>query len=111
MNRLTRRPAIIPLLILIPMFIAATSNMPYGYYILLRVVTCASFAILFAVSLEFARKFNLWACGIFTVIYNPLIPIRFDKDTWQVVNLITVVLLIILITVIPWRESILVKKG
>lgn len=105
MKLLFRRPAIIPLLILIPMFLIAASRMPYGYYILLRIVTCASFAILFTLCLDSGRKFNLWACGIFAIIYNPLIPLRLDKDTWQVVNVITVILVIILIFTIKFPDK------
>lgn len=62
----------------------AIADLPYGFYRLLRWITCGV-AIASAVQLHHNRHTGwVWALGIVALIFNPLIPFHFAKDTWRV---------------------------
>ena len=69
-------------------------DMPYGYYMLIRVVTCGA-AAWFAFELQDTDQpgtvFGLIGMAI---LYNPVLPVHLgDKGIWAVVNLLTLVFL------------------
>jgi hypothetical protein len=62
----------------------AIFDMSYSYYRLLRWTTCGV-AIVSAVQLYRLSKISwVWALGILAVIFNPLTPLHFERDTWKV---------------------------
>ena len=66
--------------------------MPYGYYMLTRLITCG--IALWLIWQLYLLKPNgdglLWALGGVAVLYNPLIPIYLNsKFLWTIVNLFT----------------------
>ena len=72
------------------MLLLALGAMPYGYYILLKIAVCVTFVVI-ALRLKDAEAETLalsaWA---FAALYNPIIRIPFSKDTWSVINLLTI---------------------
>ena len=72
------------------MLLLALGDMPYGYYILLKIAVCATFVTL-AIGLKETGAGGLmlvaWA---FAALYNPIIRIPFSKDTWSAINLLTI---------------------
>lgn len=72
------------------MSLLALAKLPYGYYTLLRLVVCAvgiSACIRFATS---RQSGHAAAAGFMSLVYNPLIPVYLDRETWAVVNIATV---------------------
>ncbi len=67
--------------------------MPYGYYLLLRLVLCGiALYLLFGAGLRLI-DWQRWTLGAVAVLYNPLLPIRLgDKGLWTIVNVATLVL-------------------
>ncbi|MGD9419264.1 MAG: DUF6804 family protein [Verrucomicrobiales bacterium] len=64
----------------------AIADLPYGFYRLLRWVACGV-AIASAVQLHINRHSGwVWALGIVALIFNPLIPFHFSKDTWRILD-------------------------
>ena len=62
-------------------------RLPSGYYTLLRLACCISFAWLAVIVKSPYGKFAL-AAG--AVLYNPILPIHLDdKDLWGMINFIT----------------------
>jgi hypothetical protein len=62
----------------------AMSDIPYGYYRLLRWVTCAV-AIASAIQLHRSSHHSwVWALGGLAVLFNPIIPIHFERETWMI---------------------------
>ena len=63
-------------------------NMPYGYYTLLRlIVTIGSGAY----CIQFLEKKNMnmvYLFGFIAILFNPLIPVYLNKDTWLIIDLI-----------------------
>lgn len=70
------------------MLLIATRNLPYGYYQILRIFT---FVIGIAGAYQSYKKdriFWLWVIGAITVIFNPVLPLYFSKNTWTIVDVI-----------------------
>lgn len=62
----------------------AIADLPYGYYRLVRWTTCGV-AIAMAIQLYQTSHIGwVWALGILAVLFNPLIPLHFERGTWRV---------------------------
>lgn len=60
-----------------------------GYYMLLRVITCAVCTYSAA---KFKTEWTRWIFGVFAVLYNPVLPVHLgNEDLWSIINLTTVV--------------------
>jgi hypothetical protein len=70
------------------MLLLAPTRMPYGYYQLLRMVVCLAGCIIAISNSAEKGRLTVWAC-IFAVIalaFNPLLPIRLERQTWAYVD-------------------------
>ena len=66
-------------------------DLPYGYYMLLRLFLCGLGLYLLAGANLALPDWQRWTLGGFAVLYNPVVPIRIgDKDIWEVLNVATV---------------------
>jgi hypothetical protein len=62
----------------------AIADLPYGYYRLLRWVVCAV-AIASALQLHGGRRLGwAWILGAVALLFNPLVPVHFEKATWRI---------------------------
>ncbi len=67
---------------------------PYGYYLLLRFVCCAGFVLLTLDALKSdCHPAWVWAFGFAVLLYNPILRIPLDRETWLVANTCTLGLL------------------
>jgi len=66
---------------------------PYGYYILLRIVCCATCAYLAVVAVRNGKTQWGWVFGVFAVIYNPVFSVHLTREIWSVINLVTIAVL------------------
>ncbi len=75
----------------------------YGYYVFLRIVTCASLAWLLV------EKFPMWlnfSLLLLAILHNPIIPIHLaDREVWAFFNIITIPALIIPWVVLIYRKG------
>lgn len=78
---------------MIVLVFAATSDWRYAFYVLLRLLICAS--SLFAALKRYSQRltFWMWCFGVVAVLYNPLVPMRMARADWQSVNIVTAVFL------------------
>ena len=67
--------------------------MPYGYYVLLRIVVCGCAAFLAYQSHQLRLEGWAWALGAVAFLYNPVAPFGLGRTVWTAVNLGTIVLL------------------
>ena len=72
------------------MFAAAVRS-PYFFYVLLRILICAS--SVFVARKQYAEKRPLWVWvfGAVGCPYNPVLPIRMSRHDWTVINILTAV--------------------
>jgi len=96
MNKRNKLPILLWIIPSIMLFLAL-GKLPYGYYTLLRIVIC--FVSVFLCIYEYAghKKINIFVIifGVFSIIYNPLIPVHLGSSVWTPVNIITALFLIV----------------
>ena len=90
--------------IAIALLLWALDRHPYGYYQILRWVTCAAgvYAALTAYSLQ--KTAWVWVLAIVAVLFNPVIPVHLSRDTWQTVDVVAAG--VFLVSVFMVRENI-----
>lgn len=74
---------------------ALNPDNPYGYYILLRFVLCASCAYLAFRAYAIDKIEWAWILGITAALYNPIVRVHLTREIWSVINIITIVILIV----------------
>lgn len=70
------------------LLLLAPFSWPYGYYQLLRIVITASAIWLATLAHEKSPGLAL-GLVVAAIVYNPLLPIYLDRDTWLPINLVT----------------------
>lgn len=84
---LARRPHLIPSAIAAAMLLAAMWKWPYDYYTVMRLAVCGAAVFVAYKAWTFKRVWGVWAFGFVTVLFNPLVPVHFERGTWQVIDL------------------------
>lgn len=86
----------------------ALSTHQYGYYVFLRWITCGICAYCMYLSYSLSKTPWAWLFGFLAMFFNPIAPIRLDRQTWAYLDVATGILLLVSILFI--RES-LSSKG
>src|SRR4030095_5014761 len=83
------------------------ADLPYGYYMLLRLFLCGISLFLFLGAGLRLQAWHRWALGIFAVLYNPGLPVRLgEKSVWIILNIATVVLFWIVVSLSSKSSSV-----
>ena len=69
-------------------------QMPYGYYIFIRIACLVGFLILSMTEYN-DRPFLAIPCFACALLFNPVIPVFLNKEVWQQIDVITASLLLI----------------
>ena len=89
-----RRPHLIPCAIAAAFLVGALARCPYGYYILLRWVTCASAVYVAFAAHEWKRFAWVWLFGVVALLFNPLVPVHLSRGVWQPIDVATALLFV-----------------
>lgn len=81
------------------------ANLPYGYYVMLRFLVCGVSVYGAYISSNINNKFWLWTLGIIALLFNPIIPIHMDKESWVVIDFITAVIMLVSIFFIKDKNN------
>ncbi len=68
------------------LFRALTRN-PYGYYTLLRWLVCAVAAYGALTFLHVNKRGWVWTFSVVALLFNPIVPVRLDRQTWAAIDL------------------------
>ena len=74
------------------LLLAILMKLPYGYYTILRFVLCGTSIYLAFNAQEFNKKQWVWVMGIIALLFNPIIPVKLDKATWTIIDIVTIVI-------------------
>ncbi len=77
-------------------------SLPYAYFQIMRLVVCG--AVCFGAFTLKNRQGWLGTMAIIAVLFNPLLPVRLDRNTWQVIDLATGIVFLISISPV-WKSS------
>lgn len=80
---------------LIPMMALAVAllDLPYGYYVLLRLLVCGICIYLAMQDAYAGRAGWAWVLGGVAVLYNPIFRIHLNREIWSIVNVGTIAFL------------------
>lgn len=76
------------------LLLIAIAELPYGYYIFLRIIVFIVSAICVIEYFE-KRNFFVYIFSMIAILFNPIIPIHLDKETWIPIDIITSLIFII----------------
>lgn len=77
------------------LFYAMNDGLEYGYFTLMRVVVCAVSIYLGYLAYEKNEKsIWVWLFGFVAVLFNPLVPIHLERQTWVPIDFFTGVFLL-----------------
>jgi len=77
-------------LIAIAVLLGAMGTHPYAYYQILRWVVCAAGVYAAYLYLQAERIALFWIFAAMAVLFNPIVPIYMSRDTWQIYDLVAV---------------------
>jgi hypothetical protein len=85
MKSISRLVWIVPALLLV----AAIAHLPYVYYTFMRIVICGSAALIATVGFREESSPQAWAVlfVLIAVLFNPIVPIHFNRSTWFYLDL------------------------
>ena len=100
-ENVSKAPAIVSAVLLL---LAAVGRWPYGFYTLLRFAACGS-AVYLAVQGNELKKFAwVWIMGFMAVLFNPLVPIRLPRSSWQAIDLVAAIVFAVSISILRKRS-------
>ncbi|WP_445000243.1 DUF6804 family protein [Halomonas mongoliensis] len=73
--------------IAVGLLILGVLPLPYGYYILLRIVATAAFAWAAVTAHQNGERTWPWIFSLAAVLYNPILPVFLPKEAWIVINM------------------------
>jgi hypothetical protein len=71
--------------------------LPYDYYTLLRLFTVFVFGYGSYVAFKNGKNSHMWCLLFVAVLYNPLLKIHLQRETWQIINLASLILSVVLL--------------
>jgi uncharacterized membrane protein len=78
------------------LFVALFDGLPYGYFTLLRfVVFAVGGYIAYRSYQKDGESLTLWLFGLIAILFNPIIPIHLERETWWVIDLVVGVIFLI----------------
>ena len=92
-----RYPLAVPCGLAAVLLVGALGKWPYGYYTLLRLVTCGAAGYGVYVSHSAGKVGWLWAFILIAVVFNPIIPVHLSREIWQPIDVLTAAALVVAI--------------
>lgn len=102
MQKIAKTPIVISIVMLL---IALLPDLPYGYYTLLRLVVCGTSAYMCVMASANGSSPWTWVCGALAVLFNPVIPIHFDRSTWSFIDVLTAGIFFVYLIFWGWKEK------
>jgi hypothetical protein len=71
------------------LLLIAVWRLPYGYYTLIRIMTCGVAVLIAVAGLQERPTVQTWSLPLFAiaVLFNPLVPIHLGRATWFYLDL------------------------
>ncbi len=83
------------ILICAGMLFLGAAPLPYGYYMLLRIVACGVFAYAAFVAHERESSVLPWVYGLLAITFNPVVKVHFPKEIWAVIDVASGIFLLV----------------
>ena len=98
-----KHPTVIPASIAGFMLLGAIPEdlWPYAYYTILRFIVCGTSIFIAYKAYDIYKKLH-WVIlySLISILFNPLIPIHLEKETWIIIDLIVALLIFLSIIIV-----------
>ena len=84
-----KRPQIIPCIVAAAFLLLALLDWPYGYYQLLRFIVTGAAAWIAYIAYGSKKQWIMVIIIIIALLFNPLMPIHFDRETWAGIDVLS----------------------
>ena len=92
---LTRYPHVTPAFIVAVILSITFLDLPYGYYQILRWVTCGVALFIAYQAYTWKQYWAIWIFGIIAILFNPILPITFSKEIWLPIDWVTAAIFVL----------------
>ena len=75
--------------------LVGAAPLPYGYYILLRVIACVVFAWGAVLTFDKGNRVLPWMLGALALLFNPIAKVHLQKEVWAMVDIGAAIFLVI----------------
>lgn len=75
--------------------LGALGNHPYAYYQFLRWAVCGVTGYGAFTAHERKNVVWVWTFGVMAVVFNPIVPFYLQRETWQLLDIVAAVVLVI----------------
>jgi hypothetical protein len=89
----------------------ALKRHPYGYYSILRWVTCGTALYCCHLSIKSDKGGWLLLFAVTALLFNPIAPIGLDKKTWAIIDVVTAVYFVLSVPFVQSRQQGESSKG
>ena len=87
------------------MLLIALAKLPYGYYKLLRWVTCAAAVVVALSAHAWGKTWVAVPFGLIALLFNPLIPIHLSREIWRPIDIGAAALFLVSTVIVRPRRS------
>jgi uncharacterized membrane protein len=77
------------------LLIWALDDHSYGYFTFLRIIVCCVAAYCAVLASEQQKDSWTWILGGIAVLFNPIIPLHMDRETWKLIDTIVAIVLLV----------------
>jgi hypothetical protein len=81
---------------IITLLVLCTLDMPYGFYQFTRLSCTVSFSFLSIKSNQEKKNFFALFYATLVILFQPIFPVSFKKEVWNIIDLVIAALLILL---------------
>ncbi len=87
------------------LLLAIIDGLPYGFFTLLKLIVFFTNIYLVWLALKSKNLLWIWIYGLIVILFNPIIPIHFERDIWVIIDVFTAFLLIISIFIFKLSKN------
>jgi hypothetical protein len=77
------------------LFFAAYDVRPYAFYQIIRWLVCSTSILLAVNAYRWDNKWAPWLFAVTAILFNPIAPIHFARETWAIIDRIAAVVMLI----------------
>lgn len=101
MTSITSRHSAIAMLICATFLVMGMGPLPLPYYRLLRIVVPGCFLVIAKIAHDRSSRPSLVVCLCMALLFNPILPVADDRNSWTVLDLSALIALIYVWDVLP----------
>jgi hypothetical protein len=104
-------PTVVLRILASTLLIIAVSDQPRDYYTILKWIVCPICFYNAVLAYRLQKKEWIWILALIALFFNPLRPVHLEQETWQVIDVLVSIILLVSIGFIHERKQNLVASS